>query len=134
VATIDTNAGIGVAAESVDGSSWSVASVSAAVGFKEVVSVVITDETRKVFAVGWGRDRSDTSAAPPDVLQLWFSNKPGDWARAELPPIGDGFAVYGGADIATGSDRLVLVGGISRYTDGAPLGLDGLGAFSYSSH
>ena len=134
VATIDANAGIGVAAESVDGSSWRVTSIPAAVGFKHVVSVVITDETRKVFAVGWGQDRSNTSASPPDVLQLWFSNKAGDWAPAELPPIGDGFAVFGGADIATGSDRLVLVGGISRYTDGAPLGLDGLGAFSYSSH
>jgi hypothetical protein len=131
----DSNAGAGVAAESIDGSTWRTQPVAGAVGFKEVASVVISDETRKVFALGWGRDVSNTSAFPPDALQLWFSSAPAGWERAELPSIGDGFAVFGGADIATGFDRLVLVGGIAQYVEGAPPELDGLpgGSFSYSS-
>ena len=71
----------------------------------------------------------------PDVLELWFSPAPGDWERAELPSIGGGFAVFGGADIATGSDRLVLVGGIDQYLENAPSEVEavGTGGFSYSS-
>ena len=132
----DGNAGAGVAAESIDGSAWSITPIPTAVGSRAVISVVIKDETRKVFALGWGRDRANTSEFPPDVLELWFSPASGDWERTELPPIGGGFAVFGVVDIATGSDTLMLVGGIQQYVEGAPPDIDarGPGSFAYSSH
>jgi hypothetical protein len=132
---VDANAGVGFAAESVDGSTWRIDPVVGAVGFRDVVSVVIGDETRKVFALARGKDPSDVSAFPPDVLELWFSPAPGDWERTELPSIGGGFAIFGGADIATGSDTLMLVGGIAQYVEGVPPDIEagGEGSFAYAS-
>ncbi|OGO56703.1 MAG: hypothetical protein A2Z32_01115 [Chloroflexi bacterium RBG_16_69_14] len=67
---------------------------------------------------------------------LWFSPAPGDWGRTAPPRIGDGFAVFGAVDIATGADHLVLVGGIAQYVEGTPPDIDarGAGSFAYSSH
>ncbi len=132
----DSNAGAGVAANSVNGSIWSIQPIAGAVGLTDVTSVVISDSMRKVFALGLGRHKADASAFPADVLQLWFSGANGGWESTELPQIGDGFATYGGAAIATGLDRLVLVGGIQQYVEGAPSEIDARGShsFSYVSH
>ena len=92
----------GLAAASVDGSSWTYGSVTDAVPLQDVVA-----NRDGLFALGVLNQDVD----PRAELQLWHSDDAVSWQRVTgLPQAPDGTWHYGGADIAATSDRLTIVG------------------------
>jgi hypothetical protein len=100
-----------------------------------VAAADTADPDRRLFAVGlrhWAI--GDGSKFLPDVLELWSRNPSGAWLPVVMPATGDGYARYGGADVAWDADRLVLVGWIEQFDEGTPAAIDrGPGSFVYSS-
>ena len=108
----------GIAATSLNGSSWSVEPVTGTAELRDVAS-----SGGQVFALGVSNQDVEQQAA----LELWRTDDGVAWQRVTgLPSIPD-LVSYASADIAASSDRLIIVG----WAEVA--GPDATRNFSYSS-
>lgn len=105
--------GRGVAATSVDGSTWRVATVIGATALQDVAAT-----GTRMFAIG---------VRDPAEIQLWQSDDGIAWQRVEGLPWIAGASQYNGVDVAAAAGRVVVVGW------GMSADLDSWRTVSYSS-
>ena len=97
------NASPGVAAISLDGSTWTFSPVA---GATELQGVVHVGDGGQLFALG----APGLVPEPPAELELWRSADGVTWQVVPGLPSIPAAVAYGGADIAAADDRLVIVG------------------------